>query len=62
LALNPSSYFNFLCERWDFIDWVMEAWVMGEMGTPMFIFYRKLKSTKAKLKCVNKDINCGIFQ
>ena len=40
----------------------MEAWVMGERGTPMFIFYRKLKSTKAKLKCVNKDINCGIFQ
>ena len=68
MAFLLYKFFNIWGDHKDFLLWIEEAWGVEEalgveaVGTPMFILYSKLKTVKAKLKVVNKDLYVSISQ
>jgi hypothetical protein len=62
LAFLLYKFFNIWGDHKDFLLWIEEAWGVEAVGTPMFILYSKLKTVKAKLKVVNKDLYGSISQ
>jgi hypothetical protein len=62
LAFLLYKFFNIWGDHKDFLLWIEEAWGVEAVGTPIFIFYSKLKAVKAKLKGVNNDLYGSISQ